>query len=120
MWELVYEDTFGFGEDSDPPKVECCGESDIEGFFHLWDSVLSESITGTAEKPVLGFSQFTLVLTRPDGDRNYISLDIDRYINKLAFVREKRNREIIKYISASHHDLYIRGEEEKFWSSLPG
>lgn len=120
MWELIYEDTFGFGEDRDPPVTECRGDSDVDGFFSLWEAVLREGVTGPADKPVPGFARFTLVITRPDGKRIYISIDMDRYINKLSIVRQKKNSDIVKYISASHYELYMKGIEDEFWSSLPG
>jgi len=120
MWELIYEDTFGFGEDRDPPMVECRGDNDAEGFFRLWNATLAESITGTHEKPVTGFARFTLLLIEPDGKRYYRSIDTDRYIHELAGIRKEFDRESIRKISARHYEYYSKGIEEKFWSSFGG
>jgi hypothetical protein len=118
MWELIYEDTFGFGEDRDPPVVECSGDNDSEGFFRLWEALLNESITGPLEKPVPGFARFTLILIKPDGKRNDVRIDTEKYFNVLAAVRKEMNAESIKSISAMHLEFFLEGNEGEFWTSL--
>jgi len=117
MWELLYEDTFGFGEDRDPLKVECSGDSAGDGLFILWDSVLRESITGTAGKPALGFARFTLVITSPGGAAEYISIDTDKYLNQLYSLKMESNPDKIKDIACRHYKSFLEGAEEQFLSS---
>jgi hypothetical protein len=118
MWELIYEDTFGFGEDRDPLKIECSGNDDAEGFFRLWNSVLSESITGPPEKPVKGFARFTLALIFPGGVKKYVCIDMDGYFHELAAFRKDMNPETVRRISGRHYRHYLQGNEKKFYASL--
>ena len=68
MWELIYEDTFGFGEDRDPPRIEKKGHKGQDGFFQLWMIVLDEGLSISHGKPVAGFASFTLHMDFPNGN----------------------------------------------------
>ncbi len=118
MWKLIYEDTFGFGEDRDPPKIEVTGENDIDGFYKLWTSVLNESITGTPEKPKAGFARFTLLINLPNKKSKSISIDVNNNIKNLAKLKYEMNNNRIKEISTRHYEAYIKNEENLFWNNF--
>lgn len=118
MWELMYEDTFGFGDDRDPLKVERSGEDDGEGFYIMWTSVLSESITGTPGKPSPGFARFTLVITKPGNSPVYITIDTDRYLFPLSALKHNMKDSEIRELARCHYESCVSGSEDQFWSSL--
>ncbi len=118
MWELIYEDTFGFGEDRDPVKSECAGENDRDGFIMLWNSVLNESIAGTAEKPVSGFARFTLVIKTPAGSASYISIDADRYLKQLSLLKHIACNDAINETACRHYEFFLKEKEKQFWKLL--
>ncbi|PKL17342.1 MAG: hypothetical protein CVV49_11705 [Spirochaetae bacterium HGW-Spirochaetae-5] len=118
MWKLLYEDTFGFGEDRDPIRVESCGPDDLEGFKMLWDSVLRESLTGTADKPVTGFARFTLVITGIDGKSVNISINTEKYLYHLAAIKSLMNSEYITGIASRHYDFFMNNKDAEFDLSL--
>jgi hypothetical protein len=118
MWKLLYEDTFGFGEDRDPIKVESGGMDDFEGFKMLWVSVLTDSLSGTADKPVPGFARFTLVINGSDGKSKNISIDIEKYLFQLASIRSLMNSEYITLIAHRHYEFFLNNKEGEFDLSL--
>lgn len=118
MWRLIYEDTFNFGEDRDPPKVEASGDKDTDGFIHLWDSVLNESITGTVDKPAEGFARFTLVLTAQSGLSISVSLSTEKHLIKLAYLKYLSDDSLVRKTAVRHYNAFINGEEEQFWSAF--
>jgi hypothetical protein len=95
MWKLIYEDTFGFGEDRDPPGIDDEGIEDSVGFIRLWESVLCESISGTKEKPLKGFARFTLILTDSISSKKEISIDVVLHLKVLAYIKNSNNSELL-------------------------
>lgn len=118
MWELIYEDTFGFGEDRDPPRIEKKGENVQDGFFQLWTGVLNESLVISNGKPVAGFASFTLRIVLPNGNSKYIAIDVRKYLDLLAKLKKEINPDKIRKISTEHYEAYKRNEEELFWNNL--
>jgi hypothetical protein len=118
MWKLLYEDTFGFGEDRDPIRVESCGPDDLEGFKMLWNSVLRESLTGTADKPVPGFARFILVITGTDGKSVNISINTEKYLYHLASIKRLINTEYLNVIASRHYEFFLNNKDAEFDLSL--
>ncbi|HRX49551.1 MAG TPA: hypothetical protein P5120_18655, partial [Spirochaetota bacterium] len=118
MWKLIYEDTFGFGEDRDPPGVDDEGIDDSIGFIRLWESVLCESISGTTDRPLKGFARFTLVLTDSTGSRKEIRINVDLYLKTLAYIKSSNNYDKIKSMALNHYYYFINNDEESFWKQV--
>lgn len=118
MWELIYEDTFGFGEDRDPPRIEKTGNNGQDGFFQLWTSVLDEGIGVSNGKPVAGFAGFTLRIDFPDKNLETIAIDVRKYIDLLAKIKQEADPDKIRKISTEHYFACLKDEEESFWNNL--
>lgn len=118
MWKLIYEDTFGFGEDRDPTKIEASGTNDIDGFNLLWSKVLNESISGTPEKPKIGFARFTLLIYMSQTKTKSISMDIDKNINAFAKLKYEMDENRIKEFSTKHYEAFFKNEENLFWNNF--
>jgi hypothetical protein len=118
MWKLIYEDTFGFGEDRDPPKVEKTGNDGQDGFFQLWTNVLEEEITFSNGKFAVGFARFTLLIDLPDEKAKSISIEVGRYINRLTELKQEANQNKIKKIATDHYEACLKNEEESFWNNF--
>lgn len=118
MWELIYEDTFGFGEDRDPPRIEKKGENGQDGFFQLWTSVLNESLVISNGKPVAGFARFTLRIVSPNGSSKYIPIDVHKHLDILAKLKQEANPDEIRKISIKHNEAFKKDEEESFWNNF--
>lgn len=117
MWELIYEDRFGFGDDRDPPTIEKTGDNDSAGFCELWRSVLSESIAGSAANPAEGFAGFTLALINPGAEKAYVQIDTKKNLASLARIKRDMAEDEIRNIALSHYEAYRSGKEEEFWNS---
>jgi hypothetical protein len=119
MWELIYEDTFGFGEDRDPSRIEKKGENAQDGFFQLWTSVLDESLGISNGKPVAGFASFTLRIILPDeNSKKTVTIDVRKYLDILAKLKQEANPDKIRKISIKHYEAFKKEEEESFWNNF--
>ncbi|MEN6373495.1 MAG: hypothetical protein ABFD75_01775 [Smithella sp.] len=118
MWELIYEDTFGFGEDRDPPGIEKTGRNGQDGFFQLWTSVLDEGVGISNGKPVAGFASFTLRINFPNDNTKTISIDVRKYIDILGKLKQEANIDKIRKISADHYEACLENDEESFWNNF--
>ncbi|MEN6623700.1 MAG: hypothetical protein ABFD50_19400 [Smithella sp.] len=119
MWELIYEDTFGFGEDRDPPRIEKKGENGQDGFFQLWTSVLNESLVISNEKPVVGFASFTLRIDLPDeNSKKTVTIDVGKYLDLLAKLKQEANPDKIRKIAIEHYQACQKNQEDSFWKNF--
>jgi|GEM_PF-2024807 len=118
MWKLVYQDTFGFGEDRDPPKIEKTGDDGYEGFLQLWTNVLDEGIVIAGGKPAAGFASFSLVIDLPDKRTETVLIDVHSHVNRLAALKQEANPDKIKKTAAAHYEACLKNEEEKFWNDF--
>lgn len=118
MWKLYYEDTFGFGEDRDPPTVECSGEDIEEGFLKLWTCVLNESVVISSGEPAVGFATFILVIeSAPEGLKS-IPIDVHKHIAKLGALKKDVAQNAIKETAAAHCKAVLNNEEDGFWNNF--
>jgi len=118
MWKLIYEDTFGFREERDPPRVECHGENDKEGFLQLWYYVLNETLTESSTGISEGFARFTLILTGSDGSISNIRIDAEKEINTLIKLKNSYTMKTLPQISSKHYEMFSENREEEFWLNL--
>ncbi len=118
MWKLIYEDTFGFGEDRDPPTIDKTGSDGREGFFQLWTSVLNEGLGVSGGGPVAGFARFTLLTDFPGEKERYISIDVRENIDRLAGLKTEADPEKIRKISSDHYEACLKNQEESFWKNF--
>lgn len=118
MWKLVYQDTFGFGEDRDPPSIEKTGKDGHEGFLQLWTNVLNEGIGTAGGKPVAGFASFALIIDLPDKRTETVLIDVRRHLNRLAELKQEADPELIKRVAAAHYEACLNNEQEKFWNDF--
>ena len=118
MWKLIYEDTFGFGEDRDPPTIDKTGSDGREGFFQLWTSVLNEGLGVSGDRPVAGFARFTLLTDFPGEKERYISIDVRENIDRLAGLKTEADPEKIRKVSLDHYEACLKNQEESFWKNF--
>lgn len=118
MWKLFYEDTFTFGDERDPPKIEAEGDDIAEGFLKLWEAVISESVSGTKEKPAIGFANFMLVLSYHDFKGIEIYIDVTKYLNILSFIKFSANPDSIKETAFKHYQALINNCIPRFWEEI--
>lgn len=118
MWKLIYEDTFGFGEDRDPPTIEKTGSDGRDGFFELWTNVLNEGFGISGGRPAVGFARFTLLTDFPGEKERYISIDVREHLDRLAGLKKDADPEKIRKISSEHYEACLKNQEESFWNNF--
>jgi len=118
MWKLFYEDTFAFGDEREPPKIEAEGNDIAEGFLKLWEAVISESVSGTKEKPAIGFASFMLVLSNHNFTGIEISIDVNKYLNILSSIKFSANPDCIKEAAFKHYKAFTKNCIPRFWEEI--
>jgi hypothetical protein len=118
MWRLICQDTFGFGEDRDPPHTDASGEDDEEGFYALWKAVIEETLSGDSAKPVVGFARFTLMLESKPVGKASISIDERRFLSPLAQLKSGKDPSRIRAVARSHLRSVLSGSEAAFWQAF--
>ncbi len=115
MWKLIYQDTFGFGEDRDPPVVQETGTRIEDGFFQLWTNVLAESVVMSGGKPAAGFAGFSLLVELSGEKTQGVFIDVHRHIERLGRLKQKAGPDALRKISDDHYAACLKNEEESFW-----